>query len=64
MHYNGRGTKGDFTYLFHKGIDGNFLTRYLMSAQILNTFLSTFNSTRRQIEYIRIRDTYRLTELK
>lgn len=24
MHYNGRGTKGDFTYLFHKGIDGNF----------------------------------------
>lgn len=24
MHYNGRGTKGDFTYLFYKGIDGNF----------------------------------------
>lgn len=64
MHYNGRGTKGDLPTCFIKGSMGIFLTRYLMSAQILNTFLSTFNSTRRQIEYIRIRDTYRLTELK
>lgn len=34
MYYNGWGIKGDFIYLFYKGIDGNFF--YMLFNECVN----------------------------